>query len=308
MRSRIIILLIVILIAGCKREIKDIRTVDFSRAVQKEQPDISGPGKEAIKVAVAAILSPRETFSTYEDILRYIGSKLDVPVEFHQRRTYGEINNMLEKGQLDFAFICSGAYVRLNGGSGSEILSVPVSHGKPYYQAYVIVPVKSPAREFKDLKGMNFAYTDLLSHTGYLYALHRISEVGEDQGAFFASTIFTNAHDVSIQMVAKGLVDGATIDGLVFDYLKEKEPDRVRDIRIIEISEYFGIPPVVASSRMDAELKERVRDILQNMHLDDQGRELIEGLLIDRFIEGNDADYDGIRLMRSRLEGATRNQ
>lgn len=299
MRSVNIVLLLVLTLSGCKQGTKDIRTVDFSEVIMPEAPVISGSDKGSLKVAVSAILSPRETFSSYEDILKYIGSRLDMPVEFHQRKTYGEINNMLERGQLDFAFICSGAYVQLNMDSGIELLSIPVSNGKPYYQAYIIVPANSPAKELVDLKGLSFAYTDLLSNTGYLYALYRIMEEGENPDTFFSSTIFTHAHDVSIQMIAKGLVDGATIDGMVFDYLKIKEPDRVRDIRIIEISGYFGIPPVVASSSMDNELKAKVQDILYNMHLDEHGRELINTILIDKFIEGNDSDYDGIRRMRA---------
>jgi phosphonate transport system substrate-binding protein len=301
MRILSLLLLLAISSGGCRQESKEVRSIDFSRGADPASITDAGAGKTPLRVAVAAILSPRETFSSYEDILNYIGDKLEIPVEFHQRRTYGEINNMIEKGQLDFAFICSGAYVQLNSDSGFEILAVPVSQGKPYYQAYIIVPSGSPAREFTDLKGMSFAYTDLLSNTGYLYALYRIADESEDPGTYFSSTIFTNAHDVSIQMVARGLVDGATIDGLVFDYLRNKEPDRVRDIRIIEKSEYFGIPPVVASNRISDELKMRISEILKNMHNDERGRELIENLLIDRFTDGNDADYDGIRAMRSFL-------
>jgi len=299
MRTVILILSFVLLSTGCNYNRKEVRRVDFSESDNTETPLYEGAERPPLKVAVSAILSPRETFSSYEEILSYIGNKLDLTVEFHQRRTYGEINNMLEKGQLDFAFICSGAYVEFKSENGPELLAAPVSHGKPYYQAYIIVPSGSQARSLTDLKGLSFAYTDLLSNTGYLYALYRIMNEGEDPGSFFSSTVFTHAHDVSIQMVAKGLVDGATIDGLVFDYLMAKEPGRVKDIRIIEISEYFGIPPVVASGRMDRETRDRVRDVLFGMHLDENGRDMINSLLIDKFIEGKDEDYDGIRKMRA---------
>ena len=287
------------IVTACNRSPKNVKKVDFSEVIPPEASVISGSDKVSLKVAVAAILSPRETFSSYEDIIEYIGFKLNLPVEFHQRKTYREINDMLEKGLLDFAFICSGAYVELSRNSGIELLAAPVSHGKPYYQAYIIVPANSSAQGLMDLKGLSFAYTDMLSNTGHLYALYRILEEGENPGIFFSSAIFTHAHDISIQMVARGLVDGATIDGLVFDYLKIKNPNRVKDIRIIEISDDFGIPPVVASSRMDNELKERVKDILFNMHLDERGSELIKAILIDKFMEGNDSGYDGIRMMRT---------
>ena len=301
MRTFYILMLLFISLTACKQSKKNIKTVDFSEVIPLEASTFADSEKKPLKVAVAAILSPRETFSSYEDIIGYIGSRLDMPVEFHQRKTYLEINDMLEKGVLDFAFICSGAYVELDKNSGVELLSAPVSHGKPFYQAYIIVPANSKYQRLTDLKGLSFAYTDVLSNTGYLYARYRLKEEGEDPDTFFSSTIFTHAHDVSIQMVAKGLVEGATIDGLVFDYLKTKDPERVKDIRIIEFSEYFGIPPVVASSHMDNALKVKVKEILSTIHLDEEGRELINAILIDKFIDGKDSDYNSVRKMRAKV-------
>ena len=306
MRYLVIIFMVALTATGCRQDSRNIRTVDFSEGVSADGSENTFSGETPLKVAVSAMSSPRETFSTYEDIIRYIAARLDVPFEFHQRRTYSEVNNMLETGQLDFAFICSGAYVELNRDTGVELLSVPVTRGNTVYQAYVIVPENSPAQEFGDLEGMSFAYTDLLSNTGYLYTLFRVMEEGENPDTFFSSTVFTNVHDVSIQMVAKGLIDGASVHGMVFEYLRENEPDRIRGVRIIEKSEDYGIPPVVASPRMDDDLKASVRDVLQGMHLDEHGRQLINNLLIDRFIEGNDADYNGIRAMRSALEDRIR--
>ena len=302
MRYLIIVLMVFLIIAGCRQDNQRVRQVDFSERASDEgtQRDLNVERK--LKVAVSAMSSPRETFSYYEDIIRFISEKLDMTYEFHQRRTYNEVNFMLETGQLDFAFICTGAYVELNPDAGVQLLSIPVTSGKTVYQAYVIVPEGSSADGFADLKGLSFAYTDLLSNTGYLYTKYRLNEIGEDPNTFFSSTVFTNAHDVSIQMVSKGLIDGASVHGMVFDYLQLNEPERVRGVRIIEISDDYGIPPVVASSRMSDDLKAEVRVVLQNMHLDEQGRKLINNLLIDEFTDGDDADYDGVREMRSALK------
>lgn len=302
MRAYYLVIIIFLLIAGCRQRSKDVTTIDFSGPARSGKASSGEHDREPLKVAVSAMSSPRETFSAYEDIIRYVAERLDVPFEFHQRRTYSEINNMLEGGQLDFAFICTGAYVSLDHESGTELLSVPVTRGNTVYQAYVIVAESSPVKKFADLREMNFAYTDSLSNTGHLYPLYRILKEEGDPDAFFSSAVFTNAHDVSIQMVSKGLVDGASVHGMVFEYLRENEPDKVRGVRIIEKSDYFGIPPVVASSRMDKDLKIRVREILQNMHLDNRGREIISILLIDRFVDGKDEDYDGVRIMKSVLE------
>jgi phosphonate transport system substrate-binding protein len=286
--------------SGCKRQTRDVRVIDFEDTVTAPGHG-NGPDPEnTLKVAVSAILSPKETYGSYEELFRYISDKLEMDIEFIQRKTYGEINQMLEGGELDFAFICSGAYIELNTSNGVELLAAPLSKGEPYYQAYVIVPERSEAASFQDLKGGSFAFTDPISNTGHLYALYRIGQIRENEDGFFSSTIFTHGHDISIQMVARGLVDGATIDGLVFDYLEAREPDRVKGIRIIEKSGFFGIPPVVITRRVDEQNRERIRELFLHMHEDSHALAIMNSLLIDRFVEASDEDYNSIRIMRNR--------
>ncbi|MFN2396533.1 MAG: phosphate/phosphite/phosphonate ABC transporter substrate-binding protein [Bacteroidales bacterium] len=303
MRNYIFLFIIsgLLILNACQRNPKNVQVVDFENTSENQSRSLADEPGKTLKVAVSAILSPKETYDSYEQLFRYISQKLDRDIEFIQRKTYQEINQMLEDGALDFAFICSGAYIELNADNRVELLAIPVSNNKPLYQAYIIVPERSDARAFKDLKNKSFAYTDPISNTGYLYAMHRLHEMNEPEDSFFSSTIFTHGHDISIQMVAKGLVEGATIDGLVFDYLNAKEPERVQDIRVIEESQYFGIPPVVVTNRLDKQSQQQIRDIFLQIHEDPAARELINSLLIDRFIEGNDEDYNSIRQMKASL-------
>jgi phosphonate transport system substrate-binding protein len=254
-----------------------------------------------LKVAVSAILSPKETFESYEDIFRHISEQLNMPIEFHQRKTYQEINTMLEEGQLDFAFICSGAYTELDTDKGVELFAAPVSNGEKYYKAYIITHETFRAEKLEDLGNATFAFTDPLSNTGYLYIKHRLMEMGMNYDSFFGSTVFTNGHDVSIQMVSRGIVEAASVSNLVFDYLKEKSPERVENVKVIEISEGFGMPPVVVTSRMENETRKKITEIFADMHEDSKAKIFMEELLIDSFIEPRDENYESIRHMRGAL-------
>jgi phosphonate transport system substrate-binding protein len=292
-------ILILFAFVACTRKPGEVKVLNLNDTSTSRYTIPADTSYRPLKVAVSAILSPKETFESYEDIFRYISDELGLPVEFHQRKTYAEINRMLEAGQLDFAFICSGAYIELNPYSGVELLAVPISKGKPYYKAYIIVPENSDAQSLLDLRNKTFAYTDPMSNSGYLYARYRLIQEGKDVENFFDNAVFTYGHDISMQMVAKGIVDGATVDHLVYEYLKEKQPQRVQGIRVIEQSEDFGIPPVVVSPRLDGEMREKVKELFLQMHTDPKASVLIHDLLIDKFISGNDADYNSIREMKS---------
>ena len=54
----------------------DVAVVDFSNTVAVERPGGRSPEHPFLRVAVAAMISPKETFVYYRQILDYIGDKL----------------------------------------------------------------------------------------------------------------------------------------------------------------------------------------------------------------------------------------
>lgn len=256
-----------------------------------------------LKVAVSAMISPKETFAYYKELFGYISRKTNKKIKIVQRKTYSEVNELLNNNQVDMAFICSGAYVSdRRDGHPIKIVAIPVINEKPTYQAYVITYKSSKIKKFEDLKGKSFAFTDPLSNTGYLYAISRIKSLGYDKKTFFKDFVFTYAHDISIQLVAKQIVDGASVDGLIFDYLQHSHPERLKNIRIVEKSQSFGIPPIVVPpSTPDSTLK-KLQRILYQMDKDTMGVKILKKLMIDRFIPANDSLYNSIRRMDKIIE------
>jgi len=98
--------------------------------------------------------------------------------------------------------------------------------------------------------------------------------------------------------VAQSLVDGAAVNGQVWEYYHHRDPVFTANTRIIRKSEPFGNPPVVSSSRLPSQTKERMRDLLFNMHQDPQGKKILEKLMIDRFIPPIEGCYDPILAMK----------
>jgi len=278
-----------ILITSCNsnHDVKEINLQDDKTSVDSTQSS----SQQKIYVAISTMISPVETFNLYKDLIDYISSKLGVPIEFKQRKTYAEVNNLLKENKLDFAFICTGAYVQEKDELPVELLVVPVIESRPFYNAYVIVNKKSNIKTFDDLAGKSFAFTDPLSNTGYLFVVNLLKEKRTNPEKFFSKTIFTYAHDYSIQAVARNLVDGATVDGLVYNFLEHASPEKVSSTKIIMKSKNFGIPPFVVRKGMNPELKNKLKSIMLNLHNDPKGKELLSKIMIDKFIEGNDELY-----------------
>jgi phosphonate transport system substrate-binding protein len=288
------------LLYGCHKD-SDAVVVDFENTVAVERPVSPEPRSERLRVAVAAIISPKETFVYYRQLLDYIGQKLDREIEFIQRKTYVEINELLAKGQIDLAFICSGPYVDGKEKFGFQLVATPEVQNSHFYHSYLIVNKTSALRTLEDLRGRVFAFSDPDSNTGKLVPTYWLSQLDERPETFFSKTIYTYSHDNSILAVAKSLVDGAAVDGLIWEYYQRKNPIFTSQTRIIRKSESYGIPPMVASSAIPYELIAKIRGFLFSMHQDSKGQMILNELMIDKFVAPNDKWYDSIRKINLEL-------
>ncbi len=257
-----------------------------------------------LRIAVAAMISPEETLSVYQELMDYIGTRLGRPVEIKQRRTYQEVNDMLGAGKLDAAILCSGPYVHAKRRYGVELLAVPVINGSPTYRSYIIVPQSSTSASLEELYRKRFAFTDPLSTSGYLYPAYALISRGRQPASFFAKTLFTYSHDNSIEAVAEGVVDGAAVDSLIYDYLQTTNPTLVARTRIIHRSPPMGAQPVAAPRNLDPATKQALRELFLGLDQDATGRGILKKLGVDRFINGDDSLYDSIRKMLQVVEGA----
>ena len=239
--------------------------------------------EKTFKVAIAAILSPRGTVDSYQPLLDYLEKRLDTPVQLVQRRTYGEINDLIARNAVDMAFICTGAFYEGVRKQKMALLAVPQINGKLTYNALIIVPSDSSVQKFEELRNRVFAFTDPLSNTGYQYPLGLLAAENRKAEKFFHRTIFTYSHDYSIEAVAEGVADGASVDSLVYAYAVKRDPSIAEKTRIILRSGDFGMPPVVTSVQAPQEQIRKIRRILLSMDGNKDGIAVLQQLGIDRF-------------------------
>jgi len=84
--------------------------------------------ENALRVAVAAILSPQGTIESYQSLINYLKARTGKNVVLIQRKTYQETNNLLARRVVDVAFVCTGAYMQ--GRNYMDVLVIPQIDGK----------------------------------------------------------------------------------------------------------------------------------------------------------------------------------
>jgi phosphonate transport system substrate-binding protein len=112
---------------------------------------------------------------------------------------------------------------------------------------------------------------------------------------FFSRVFFTYGHRNVVRAVAAGLADSGSVDGYVWEVMKEIEPDLTDRTRIIRKSEWLGFPPI--ATPRGALARPEVQALQQafiRMPDDPQGQFVLRLLRLDGFAEVEPTLFDAI--------------
>ncbi|MBI5408762.1 MAG: phosphate/phosphite/phosphonate ABC transporter substrate-binding protein [Nitrospirae bacterium] len=258
----------------------------------------SASPEEEITFAISPMASPVSTLSSFSDFIAYLSKKTGKKVVLKQRRKYSDINSLLKSGEAQFAYTCTGAYLSGRNEFGLEVLAVPVINGKTTYNSYLIVNKESDIKDFRQLKGKVFAFTDPMSLSGRIYPAYLLETMNTTPEKFFRKTFYTSSHEKSVESVAYGLADGAAVDSLIFEDMKRMKVPATAMVNIIQISPPYGIPPIVVSPGTDKSIKQIMLSSLLKMKDDPSGKEILKQLQIEKFVLPDPAIYHSAVQMR----------
>jgi phosphonate transport system substrate-binding protein len=208
----------------------------------------------------------------------------------------GECSSFAE--EADVAFMCAPSFMWLRDLQPPpvELLGVlPVfdderNQGKPVYFCDVVVRNDAPIHAFSELEGRSWAYNDVCSLSGYYSLLDKLVQSGADEG-FFDNILCFGSHLNSIEAVLSGEAEAAAIDSNVLRIRFREAPDLRYKLRVIESWGPYPIQPVVVSTVLNPELKQRLRAAFLATEQDQQTRRTLKQFGLSRFVAANLEDY-----------------
>jgi phosphonate transport system substrate-binding protein len=222
----------------------------------------------------------------------YLAERLGRPVQLIKRRTYQEVTALLLSGQLDAAWVCDDPYVQHE--DQLELLAVPLYRQEPLYETYVIVNEGSKAQYFDDIRGTVHAFSDPDSTSGFLVTRSLLALRHTTPAQFFRTFFFTYGHRNVVRAVATGLAESGSIDGYVWDVMREREPDLINKTRVVYTSEKLGFPPIVGlKSAQDTTTGKAISAAFLEMSTHPLGRQILSILELDGFTSAEPDLYHG---------------
>ncbi len=223
----------------------------------------------------------------------YLAERLGQQVTLVKRRTYQEITAMLLSEQLDAAWICG--FPLIQHPDDLVPIAVPVWQGKPLYRSYIIAGADDPVQSFADMRGYVHAFSDPDSNSGFLVTRHLLTTLHERPDSFFSRYFFTYGHRNVVRAVAAGLAQCGSVDGYVWEVVRDIEPELTDRTRVVRKSELLGFPPVAANIRLrETPTVRKIAEALNTMTESDTGRALLKTLRLDGFTPGGMDLFAGI--------------
>ena len=223
----------------------------------------------------------------------YLQNQLGMPVQILQKSSYQEALEALRSDEMEAAWICGFPYVVARG--FVRLCAQPGWHGQPWYRSYLITgAARTQAHSIVDLRGDVFAFDDPLSNSGYLVPVVALRTLKQTPQSFFRSTFYTYSLHKVVEAVGSGLADSGTVDGYIWEVLKQRGSQAALKTRIVAKSRRYGFPPVVTRRNLPTELHVRLQHVLLTARANPLGRQLLHSLDLQDFLAPQESWFDGI--------------
>lgn len=234
-----------------------------------------------IRLALTPVLVTAD-LTLLDHIQAYLEAASGRPVQLVTRRTYQEITAMAVAGQVDAAWVCGFPFVEQE--SRLSLVAVPIWKGKPLYQSYLICDADRQASSIDDLRGDIHAFSDPDSNSGYLVTAAELARQRLTPDRFFRQSFFTYGHYNVVRAVAAGLAQSGSVDGYVYEVLRETDADLVAKTRVVRASDWFGFPPIACQAGLEnSERTQALAAALLGMHKRPDGQAVLKELRLDSF-------------------------
>lgn len=253
---------------------------------------------------ITPVLGSSTMHEDFDPLADYLGHALGRTVALEVAQNYGELQTLMERGEVDVGSFSPFAYVEAARGRRVRIIAQSLIDGVAWYRGIIVVRRDSGIGGIGDLRGKRFAYVDPQSASGYVYPRAILVERGVSPGHFFGSTFFAGDHSRVIAAVLQGRADGgATYDNAL--RIAEAAGQPADRLKVILQTDPIPHDAIAVRAGLDPELVQRILAALLSLNRTAEGHRVIalnkKGL--SGFAAADDATFDVVRRV-ARTAGA----
>lgn len=220
---------------------------------------------EEINFGIISTESQQNLRPKWEPFLADMEDKTGLTVKPFFASDYAGVIEGMRFDKVQVAWFGNKSAMEAVDRAGGEIFTQTVdATGNPGYWSLILVPEDSPLQSIDDLltcdQSLNFGLGDVNSTSGYLVPMTFVFAAnGVDPKQCFKNVTNAN-HETNAMAVANGQVDAASNNTESFGLIEQNNPAAFDKIRVLWKSPLIPSDPIVWSSELPQETKDKIRD------------------------------------------------
>lgn len=232
----------------------------------------------------------------YEPLLAQLSKEVGIPIEISILPRYGNIIDNFNELGLDGAFFGSftGAMAIKKLGVVPLVRPQYIGGSSTYY-GMVFVKKGSVIRTAQDMHNKRMVFVDRATTAGYLLPLSYFRSIGiDDYKSWFKEYYFSGTHEDAINDVLNGTADIGAAKNTVFYRMAAANKHVAKELEILATSPHVPANGLAVRGDLPDDVKQSLRKRLLEMHQSVEGRSILDGLKIERFIRTTVEDYQPV--------------
>ncbi|GHF64878.1 phosphonate transport system substrate-binding protein [Deinococcus metalli] len=242
-------------------------------------------------------LIPTEGSSAAEErfkpLFDYIEKSMGVPVKAYVGADYAAVILAMQNKKLDIGYFGPKSYIEAADRAGAvALVKDNAISGGTGYNSILISKAGGPIKTFADAKGMDFAFVDPNSTSGYLVPLsHFLLDLKVKPEEYFKRVTFAGSHENVVLGVANGTIPIGATNNLDLDRAVEKGAVKKSDLTVLWTSKVIPSGPIAVRKDLPVSFQNALKAALLKFN-DAKG---LEQLQLKGYAAAADGDYDPIR-------------
>jgi phosphate/phosphite/phosphonate ABC transporter binding protein len=227
-----------------------------------------------LKFGFTPVLGHAEMVKEFQPLMDYITNSTGITVTLYIAKSYGDLREQMEAGNVDIGSFSPFAYVDAVRGGKVKIIAQSILDHSAFYKGLIISRQDSGIKDLAGLKGKRFAFVDPKSASGYVYPRAMLIEKGFDPDKFFKETVFAGGHDKVIASVLEKKVEaGAIYDGA----LGIAKGKGLKTEELITLASTDPIPhdAIVVKTDLDDATTRKIQKALIDLEKTEEGKAVI---------------------------------
>jgi phosphonate transport system substrate-binding protein len=245
--------------------------------------------RPAYRFGFASSQNPAIVIDSMGPLIAILADELGARVDFVQKASFSEMQRAFISQEIDFGIINAYSFLRIMPFDAVVPVAARVIDGSKEYQTFFFARADSEIHSIEDLQRRTVALGDPYSTSSFLIPHFWFRRQGIDPDSDFLETMIITKQDSLILAVLNRTADAGASASFIY---RDQPQEIISRLRVFQVSDPFPLGPFVVNRNLDADIIERIQDVLLSLSDSPRGRAALDAAGIEGFDTVDIDDYE----------------